>query len=138
MATRKPLAHRPEEVDAYLAALPVGQRDALDALRRQIRDVAPAATERVAYGVPSFHHDGPLVSYGAFRNHVSLVSQSPALIRRLADRLTGLDVSGSTIRFAPESPLPPEVVELVVRERLAENAARREARETGRTRGTAD
>ncbi|WP_225752893.1 iron chaperone [Actinotalea sp. Marseille-Q4924] len=127
MATSKPV-HRPEEVDAYLAALPADQRAALEALRRQVRRVAPAATERVAYGVPSFHQDGPLVSLGAFRHHLSLISQSPALIERLADRLRGLDVSGSTIRFRPDDPLPEDVVELVVRERLAENAARRAGR----------
>ncbi|MBC7292283.1 MAG: DUF1801 domain-containing protein, partial [Actinotalea sp.] len=98
---------------------------ALEDLREQIRSAAPEATERIAYRIPSFHQDGPLVSFAAFRNHLSLVSQSPGLIEGLADRLTGLDVSGSTIRFTPQRPLPREVVELVVHGRLAENAARR-------------
>jgi len=113
------------EVDAYLAALADdAARRALSDLRARIRTLVPDATERIAYQVPAFFQDGALVSYGARPKHCSLFVQSPALVARLADQLAECDVKGATIHFTPERPLSDRVLELVVRERLAENAAR--------------
>lgn len=115
---------RSRDVDAYLAALPEDARAALGDLRARIRAIAPNASERVSYRVPGFFHDGALVSYDARPTFCSFYVQSPELVRALADELSGLDVRGATIRFAPDRPLPDRVVELVVRGRLAENADR--------------
>lgn len=116
------------DVDAYLDALPEDARNALDGLRARIRALVPDATERIAYQVPAFVHDGPLVSYGARPDFCSFFVQSPDLVRRLADQLSDVDVRGATIRFTPDRPLPDRVIEIVVRGRLEENAARRRAR----------
>ena len=113
------------EVDAYLAALADdAARRALSDLRARIRALVPDATERIAYQVPAFFQDGALVPYGARPKHCSLFVQSPALVARLAEQLAECDVKGATIHFTPERPLSDRVLELVVRERLAENAAR--------------
>ena len=115
------------DVDAYLATLPDDARAALSDLRARIRVLVPDATERIAYQVPAFFHDGALVSYGARPAFCSLFVQSPDLVRRLADQLADVEVRGATIRFAPGRPVPDDVLELVVHGRLAENAARRRA-----------
>ena len=115
----------PAAVDAYLDALPPDARTALTELRARIRALAPDATERIAYQVPAFFHDGALVSYGARPGFCSLFVQSPALVARLVDELAGCTVKGATIHFAPDAPLPDAVLAGVVRGRLAENAARR-------------
>ena len=120
------------EVDAYLETVPDDARAALTELRAAIREVAPDATERVSYGVPAFFRDGALVSYAARPRHCSLYVQSPGVVRRLAEQLAEVRVSGATIHFTPDAPLPRRVIELVVRERLAENAARTAARAPGR------
>ena len=120
------------DVDAYLATLPDDARAALTDLRARIRALAPDATERIAYQVPAFFHGGALVSYGARPGFCSLFVQSPDLVRRLADQLTDVEVRGATIRFAPDRPLPDRVVELVVRGRLEENAARQAGTERRR------
>jgi uncharacterized protein YdhG (YjbR/CyaY superfamily) len=116
----------PAAVEAYLAALPDDDvRRALTDLRARIRAVVPDATERIAYQVPAFFQAGPLVSYAAMTHHCSLLVQSPPLVARLAPQLTGVKVKGATLHFQPDEPLPDGVVELVVRERLAENLARK-------------
>ena len=45
---------------------------------------------------------------------------SPSLIKAMADQLKGIKVSGATIHFTPEKPLPRELVERIVRERAKE------------------
>ena len=60
------------EIDAYLANIPDDMREALEALRQQIRSAAPEAVEAMSYGAPAFRYrDRPLVAYGAARSHCS-------------------------------------------------------------------
>jgi uncharacterized protein YdhG (YjbR/CyaY superfamily) len=45
---------------------------------------------------------------------------SPPLMKAMAADLKGLKVSGATIRFTPENPLPANLIERIVRERMNE------------------
>ncbi len=113
----------PASVDAYLAALPADQRDALERLRQAIRAAAPQATEGIAYGMPAFRQDGRfLVSFAAFREHCSLFPASGAVVDALGGRLRGRLSGKGTIRFRVDDPLPADVVARIVEVRLAETA----------------
>ena len=109
------------DVDAFLAALPLEMRAALENLRRAIRAAAPGAEESINYGVPAFKYRGrPLVSYGAAKNHCSFYVQSPAVMEAHRDELAPYDTSKGTVRFAPDAPLPEALVAKLVRARMAE------------------
>ena len=111
----------PPEVQAFLAAQPPDRRAALEDLRRKIRAAAPDATEAIGYGVPAFRHRGrPLVSYGAGKDHCSFYVQSPAVMEARAAELAGFRTSKGTVHFAPDDPLPSELVANLVRARIAE------------------
>lgn len=117
-----------DTVDAYLAGLTAGQRTALEELRAAIRDAAPGAEEVISYRVPTYRYHGPLVHFAAFRDHLSFVVVSRQTLERFMDRFAGWRVSGTTVRFTPEHPLPPALVEAIVRARVAENEARAASR----------
>ena len=112
------------DVTAYLDALAPEQRTALLQLREIIVGAAPQAAETIAYGVPAFKLDGPLVSYGAGKAHCAFYVQSPAVLQQMAALVAGFDTSTGTIRFKPDAPLPAALVQQVVAARIAENAAR--------------
>lgn len=112
--------HAPEEIDAYLAALPDAVRLSLERVRDIVRATAPACTERVSYKIPIFRLRKDLVGMSAHKHHSSLHTMSPPLVDSLADELRGVKVSGATVHFTPESPLPRELVERIVRERMRE------------------
>lgn len=120
-STGKPASH-----DEYLAALPDGQRAALEALRRTIRAAAPEAEECISYSLPAFRQDGVLVAYGAAANHCAFYPMSGSLLEGFRDELGGYETSKGTIRFAPDRPLPEALVRRLVQARLAENERRRD------------
>jgi uncharacterized protein YdhG (YjbR/CyaY superfamily) len=113
--------HAPEEVDAYLEAFPDDVRSALERVRRVIRETVPDCTERVSYGIPIFRLRKDLVGMSAHEHHCSLHSTSPSLMRVMAEELEGLGVSGATIHFTPQQPLPEALIESIVRERTKES-----------------
>ncbi len=106
MSKSKPSRHASEEIDAYLAALPSDIRSSLERVRNIIRETAPECTERVSYKIPIFRLGKDLVGMSAQKNHCALHSMSPSLMKAMAEELKGVKVSGATIHFTPEKPLP--------------------------------
>jgi uncharacterized protein YdhG (YjbR/CyaY superfamily) len=110
-----------EDIDLYLAGLPVEQRDAMSMLRRIIAEAVPEAEEAISYGMPAFRYRRrPLVGYKAAKAHVSLFPMSPAVVEAHGDRLRDWSTSKGTIRFTPEHPLPQDLVVSIVMARVAE------------------
>ena len=106
-------------VEAYLAQVePDAHRVALETLRAQIKALAPEATERVSYGIPGFQYKGRgLVWYGGWKSHCSLFPGGMA--HDFADRLEGYKLQKGTIQFKPDRPIPTDVIEDIVRVRMA-------------------
>ncbi len=108
-------------MDEYLAGLPPEQRDALAGVRAEVAGLAPDAVEGMSYGMPAFLIDGrPLLGFRAAARHLSVFPFSPAAVDAVRDRLDPASVSKGTIRFTPEAPLPPGLLEDLVRERRRE------------------
>lgn len=113
-----------KDIDDYLASVPSEARAALEKLRRTISDAAPMATEKISYGMPAFYYNGPLVSFGAFKNHCSFFPMSVSVMTSHKFQLKRYDTSKGTIRFPMNKPLPAELVKRLVKARIKENEAR--------------
>lgn len=111
-------------VDAYLAKVKPGFRSALQKLRKDIRAAAPAATEGLAWGMPSFRLRVWLVCYAAFKDHCSFFPMSVAVMEGHAAKLKGFTTTKGTIHFAPDKPLPAALVRSIVKARIAEAAGK--------------
>jgi uncharacterized protein YdhG (YjbR/CyaY superfamily) len=112
----------PSDVDAYLAALPDDQRDALQKLREQIRRAAPEATETISYKMPAFKDRGRfLLSYNAYKQHCSLYPGTGRMMELFGDELEPYFAGKGTLRFTPKKPIPAALVKKIVRTRLEEN-----------------
>jgi uncharacterized protein YdhG (YjbR/CyaY superfamily) len=118
----------PQDIDDYLASVPKNARVVLEKLRRAIQSAAPKATEKISYRIPTFDYCGSLVAFAAFTNHCSLFPMSMAVIAAHKRELKRFDTSKGTIRFTVDRPLPSALVKSIVRTRMAQNEARREAR----------
>lgn len=107
----------PESVDTYLTALPDEQRGMLEEVRKLIASIAPDAVESISYGLPTFkYHGKPLVYFGAAKNHWALYGAGGDAYPEL---LAGYETSKGTIRFPWDEPIPADIVNTVVSDRLA-------------------
>jgi uncharacterized protein YdhG (YjbR/CyaY superfamily) len=110
-------------VDEYLARLGKPERTVLARLREQIQQAAPEAVEVISYQIPTYRQNGPLVHFAAQPKHLSFTVVSLDVIEAFRDELRRWDVSGRTIRFSAEKPLPASLVKCVVKARVRENNA---------------
>lgn len=109
------------EVDEYLAALPEEPRRALEQVRETIRAAAPDATETIAYDMPAFRDGGKfLVSYAAYKKHWSLFPANQTVRDALGEEVAPYVSGKGTFRFRSGEPVPTELVEKIVRIRVAE------------------
>jgi uncharacterized protein YdhG (YjbR/CyaY superfamily) len=117
-------------IDEYLEGVPEEQRAALEKLRKQIKAAAPQATEKMYYHMPAFYDHGPLVSFAAFKDHLSFFVMSMRVMEAHRVELEALDISKGTIRFQPGKPLPAALIKKLVKARVQENAKGKSLRKT--------
>jgi uncharacterized protein YdhG (YjbR/CyaY superfamily) len=108
--------------DAYLATFPPARRAALEKLRKIIKSAAPKAEECISYQLCAFRQNGPLVAYGATKNHCAFYVMSGITLEKFKDDLKAFDTSKGTIRFQPENPLPASLIRKLVKTRIAETS----------------
>lgn len=116
-------AARSPEIDAYIAAAPEPNQSRLQGLRELIRQEAPEAIERMAYGMPTWYQGQNLVHIGAQARHVGLYPGVEA-IEAFAQELRDYPTSKGAIQLRHDCDLPLELVRRIVRYRLAQAQAR--------------
>jgi uncharacterized protein YdhG (YjbR/CyaY superfamily) len=104
-------------VDEYLKQLDVNQRKALQQARNSIKSAAPKAEELISYRIPLYRYNGHLVALMAAKNYCSFVTMSAPLVKSLKSELSDFKISGTTIHFTAEKPLPAALIKKIVKER---------------------
>jgi uncharacterized protein YdhG (YjbR/CyaY superfamily) len=117
---------KPTTVDEYLAAVPEPAQTTLRQVQATIRSIVPAATtEKISYGMPTFHYLGALVGFAAFNNHCSFFPYSAALVQEFAADLKKYETAKGTIRFPKDKPLSATLLKKLVKARIAQNEAKK-------------
>lgn len=111
---------KPATIDAYIQQFPPNVRSMLEELRRMIAGAAHGATERIAYGMPTFYKDGNLVHFAVWTNHIGLYPTSSA-IQKFAKALMPFQQTKGSVHLPLNQPLPQELIEQIVKFRIAEN-----------------
>jgi uncharacterized protein YdhG (YjbR/CyaY superfamily) len=113
---------KPKDVDAYIAAAPKGAQGKLKELRTAIRKTAPAAVERISYGMPYYSHKGRLAYFSVWKTHIGLYIPTPVLQEHKSD-LLAYETSSATVRFPLDKKLPVALIRKLVKSRLLKNEA---------------
>lgn len=112
-------------VDEYLGRLPGDIRMTLEKVRQAIKSAAPEAEEVISYQIPTYKYLGSLVHFAAQKNHCSMTVVSPTITEAFQTELQPYKISGRTIHFSPENPLPAPLIEKIVKVRIRENEERK-------------
>ena len=111
------------EFNDYLSTQPAEFRPCLTELRNLIKAITPNAEEVFSYQVHCFKQTYMLVGIGTTRECCSLYTMSSKLIKQIKDELKDCKISGMTLHFKPDEPLPAAIITRIVLLRLQENEA---------------
>lgn len=114
-----------QNVDEYLGSLSVPVRTMLEKVRAAIKKAAPKAEELISYQIPTYKYKGALVHFAAFKDHCSFYGVSKNMLKAFEKELSPFKVSGTTIHFHSDKPLPSALIQKMVRERVKENEERK-------------
>jgi uncharacterized protein YdhG (YjbR/CyaY superfamily) len=110
-----------DEITAYLDALDEPKRSTLQKLRETILWVIPEAEEGISYQLPAFRVRGKVIAgFAAFKNHLSYLPHSGAVFPQLQEDLNAYRKSVGALRFPIDEPLPKEIVEKLIKVRMAQ------------------
>ena len=113
------------DVDSYIAALPLDQREALTALRARLKALLPDHLEVMSYAMPGFRQPGPkgrmVAGYAGFAKHLGLYPHSGSVIPQID--CSPFKTSKSGVLFSPDQPLPDALLRVIIETRQAELAA---------------
>src|SRR5690242_13257747 len=94
-------------VDEYLAGLPAPEREALERVRKVVRQTVPGVDEAKSYGMPAFRYRRrPLLGFRASKNHLSVFPFSAAAVDAVRHELSGFDFSKGAVRFTTDRRIP--------------------------------
>jgi uncharacterized protein YdhG (YjbR/CyaY superfamily) len=96
-------------------------RNCLTELHQLIKSIVPDAEETFSYQVHCFKHIYMLIGVGTTKEYCSLYTMSSKLVKQIKNELAGYKISGMTLHFSPDKPLPVDIITRIVLARVQEN-----------------
>ncbi|KAA6344994.1 hypothetical protein EZS27_007419 [termite gut metagenome] len=114
------MTEHPKTIDEYIAGFSPDIQNTLNEIRIFIQLEVPDATERIAYGMPTFYLKGNLVHFAAFKDHYGFFP-APSGIDAFEKELAPYRTGKGTLCFPLNEPLPWDIIRKVIRFRVDEN-----------------
>ncbi len=108
-------------VDEYIASFPDDVQKILEEIRATIKAAVPDAKEKISYQIAAFELNGRnLIHFAGWNRHISMYPV-PAGDEAFEKKITRYVAGRGTLKFPLDEPIPLELIEEVVRFRLADN-----------------
>lgn len=107
-------------VDEYISSFSGEVKANLVQIRETIKAAAPAAEEKISYGMPAYKLKGVLVYFAAWKSHIGFYPSTSG-IEKFKKELSSYQISKGTIQFPLDKPLPLELIAKIVQYRVNEN-----------------
>jgi uncharacterized protein YdhG (YjbR/CyaY superfamily) len=112
-----------KSIDDYISGFPPATSKALEQVRALIRGVAPDATEKISYAIPTFDLNGRhLVHFAGFAKHIGFYP-IPSGIEAFKAELAAYKQGRGSVQFPLDKPMPLDLIRRIVEFRVAENRA---------------
>ena len=116
-------------IDEYISSFPKDVQQTLTIMRNTIRKAAPKATEKIAYGIPTFYLEGNLVHFGGFKNHIGFYP-APQGLKEFQKELSAYKGSKGAVQFPYDKPLPLSLITKMVKFRVKKNLEKSRSRKS--------
>ncbi|MBC1483043.1 iron chaperone [Listeria sp. FSL L7-1509] len=107
-------------IDEYIEGMPPETQATLQRIRETIQAVAPEATEKISYQMPTFYFEGNLVHFAVAKNHFGFYP-APSGIVAFESEISEYKHSKGAVQFPINQPVPYDLITKMVTFRLAEN-----------------
>jgi uncharacterized protein YdhG (YjbR/CyaY superfamily) len=107
-------------IDEFIAGFPAETQAILEKVRLTIRKIAPEATEKISYGIPTFDLEGNLVHFSGYQNHIGFYPGAGG-IAAFQEEIAGYKSAKGSVQFPINKPIPYDLIERIVRVRVAQN-----------------
>lgn len=111
-------------VDEFIVGYPPAVRRLLTEMRLVIRENAPGAAEKIAYGIPTFTLNGNLVHFSGYESHIGFYP-GPEGIEAFQAELSEYKRAKGSVQFPIDRSLPRDLIARIVRFRVEQNLARK-------------
>lgn len=111
-------------IDEYIDSFPPPVRIVLEEMRNAIREVAPEASEKISYQIPTFHQNGNLVHFAAYEKHFGFYPGADG-VAAFKDDLKKYETGKGSIQFPLDEPVPVELIKRIVQYRVEQNQKKR-------------
>lgn len=115
--------HPYTDTDSYIAGFPQDTQRLLNEMRRTIRAAAPAAQEKISYGIPTFTLGRNLVHFAAYDHHIGFYPGASG-IKAFQQELSAYKTAKGSVQFPLDQPLPLLLIGKIVTYRVKENGAK--------------
>ncbi len=111
-----------DTVDQYIAGFPPDVQHILQTIRAIIKEEAPAAIERIAYGMPTYTMEKNLIHFAGYDRHIGIYP-TPTGIEAFKDELSSYKNAKGSVQFSLKDPIPYDLIHRIARFRVAEQAS---------------
>ncbi len=113
-----------KEIEIYIQQFPDSVQEILRNIRKLIKENAPEAEELFSYGMPAYKmNKKPLVYFAAFKNHIGFYA-TPSGHIEFQGELSKYKQGKGSVQFPLDEPIPYQLIERMVKFRVAENNAK--------------
>jgi uncharacterized protein YdhG (YjbR/CyaY superfamily) len=109
-----------ENVDSYIRSFPENIRVILQQIRETIKNAAPGAEECISYQMPAYKQNGPLVYFGAAKNHIGFYPTATG-VEAFKNEFSAFKWSKGAVQFPIDKEIPFDLIERIVRFRVIVN-----------------
>lgn len=107
-------------IEEYIQQCPTDRQRLLTELYHFIQELVPEASEKLAYGMPTFYLNGNLVHFANAKNHIGFYP-TPKPIEQFKVELAAYKTSKGAIQFPVDNELPFDLIKKMVLFRVAES-----------------
>jgi uncharacterized protein YdhG (YjbR/CyaY superfamily) len=110
----------PKNVDQYISGFDEPVQQKLQQIRQTILAEAPQAEEVISYGMPAYIHQGVLVYFAGYKNHIGFYA-TPTGHAAFRKELSAYKEGKGSVQFPMDEPLPLKLIARIVKYRVKEN-----------------
>lgn len=107
------MENKPHNIDEYIGLFDTDVQQKLKSIRQTCKQALPQATEKISYGMPTFHQKKNIAHFAAYKNHIGFYP-GPKAIEAFQSNLKDYKTSKGAIQFPLNKEIPLDLIKKIL------------------------